>query len=289
MATITASDVVSDDDVRAIVDKIRNQKYQARRAFRRHDGTNLDSNTFNFPVSDNNLDGEAVEVGENSDYPRSSLSWSNVSAAYTKFGLELSISDEAVSDSAIDVVMNAQEDLVRAEENRMDTVAFGVLSGNTNADGPIDAGTDETFDYVDVVNARELAFNDELDLSELVLVISGLNISDFLNMTEFTQASELGDQVITQGVLPGGDLVGTDALLGTVADIPVYPSNSGAFTEGQAFLVDTSNFGWESVRWDQELLSYRDEEVDADVWKIRGRWDWVATQADANIEIDATP
>lgn len=285
---ITASDVVSDDDVRAVVDKIRNQKYQARRAFRNHDATDLDSNSFNFPVSDNDLDGEAVEVGESSDYPRSGLSWSEVSAAYTKYGLEITISDESVDDSAIDVVMNAQEDLIRAEESRVDTVAFGVLSGNTNSNGPIDAGTDSTFSYSDFVDAREQAFVDELDLGSLEIYAPGANMSDFLTMSEFTQASELGDMVIEQGILPGGNMVGEQALLGVLGDVPVYLSNSGAFTEGQAFMVDTSNFGWESTRWEQDVTQYREEEKDQDVWKIRGRWDWVATQPQANIEIDAT-
>jgi hypothetical protein len=285
---VRASDVVSDDDVRAIVDKIRNQKYQSRRAFRDHDATNLDSNSFNFPVSDNDLDGEAVEIGENSDYPRGNLTWSNVSAAYTKYGVEIVISDEAVSDSAIDVVMEAQEDLIRAEESRVDTVAHGVLSGNTNSSGPIDVNSNTTIEYADIVAAREQLFNDEMDLSQLVLVAHALDMSDFLEMTEFTQASDLGDQVVQQGVLPGGSLVGSDAFLGTVGDVPVYLSNSGAFTEGQAFMVDTSNFGWESTRWEQDVEQYREEEKDQDVWKIRGRWDWVATNSSANIEINVT-
>lgn len=285
---VRASDVVSDDDVRAIVDKIRNQKYQARRAFRNHDATALDSNSFNFPVSDNNLDGEAVEIEEGSDYPRGNLTWSNVQAAYTKYGVEITISDETVDDSAIDVSLNAQEDLVRAEENRMDTVAFGVLSGNTNSNGPIDENSNTTIEYVDIVAARERLFVDEMDLASLELYANGLDMSDFLNMDEFTQASELGDQVVTQGVLPGGNLMGEEAFIGTVGDVPVYLSNSGAFTEGQAFLVDTSSFGWESTRWEQDVEQYREEEKDQDVWKIRGRWDWVATNSSANIEINVT-
>lgn len=285
---ITASDVVSNDDVRSIVDKLRNQKYQARRAFRRHDGTSLNSNTFNFPVSDNDLDGEVAEVGESSTYPRGSLSWSEVSAVYTKYGVEIPISDEAVDDSAIDVVLNAQEDIIRAEENRMDTLAFNILSNNTNSNGPIDENSNTTIEWDDIVAAKERAFVDELDMGSLALIGSGLDMSDYLTMNEFTSASELGDQVIQQGVLPGGDLIGQEGLLGVAGDIPVYLSNAGTFTEGQAFLVDTNNFGWESVRWETEVKSYREEDKDQDVWKIRGRWDWVATDSSANIEINVT-
>jgi len=285
---VRAIDVVSDTDVRSIVDKIRNQKYQARRAFRDHDATNLNSNSFDFPVSDNDLDGEAVEIGENSQYPRGNLTWSEVSAAYVKYGVELTISDESVADSAIDVVMESQEDMIRAEESRMDQVAFGVLFGNTNSNGPIDAGTDDTFAYSDFVNAREQAFVDELDMGSLAVMAAGQNMSDFLTMDEFTQASELGDQVIEQGVLPGGNLVGQEALLGTLGDMPVYLSNSGAFTEGQAFVVDSTNFGWESTRDPVDVESYYEDDKDQTVYQISGRFDWVATNPAANIEVDAT-
>jgi hypothetical protein len=285
---VTATDVVSDDDVRAIVEKIRNQYYQARRAFRNHDATEIDSNSFDFPVSDNDFDGEAVEVPEGAQYPRASKSYSEVSAAYTKYGFEVPISDEAVSDGYIDVEMDVNEDMMRAEEKRMDAIAFGVLSGNTNSAGAIDANSNDNdrIEYDDIVAARQRAFVDELNLPDTILLASGMDMEDFLTMDEFTQASELGDQVITQGVLPGGDLVGTEALLGTVGDVPVYLSNSGAFSSGQAFMIDIEQFGWESTRWEMDVTSYREEEKDQDVYKIRGRWDWVATKPQANIEIN---
>jgi hypothetical protein len=284
---VRASDVVSDDDVRAIVEKIRNNYYQARRAFRDHDATDIDSNSFDFPVSDNDLDGEVVEVGENSDYPRANLSWSEVSAAYTKYGVELAISDEAVADSYIDVAMQAQEDMIRAEERRMETVAYGVLDGNTNSSvGDIDANSNnnDTMEEVDIESAREEYFNAELDFNEAILLAAGDNMSDFLNMDGFTQASELGDFVTRRGILPEGDL-DNQALLGVVHDIPVYLSNTGAFTEGDAFLVDTSAFGWESTRWDTEVSNRYDEDKDSTIYKIRARMDWVATQPEANIKI----
>lgn len=284
---VRASDVVSDDDVRAIVEKIRNNYYQARRAFRQHDATDINSNSFDFPVADNDLDGEAVEIAEGSDYPRANKTWSEVSAAYTKYGVEVPISDEAVDDGYIDVEMGVNEDMVRAEERRMEAVAYGVLDGNTNSTvGTIDANSNNnnTMEEADIESAREEYFNAELDLNEAVLLASGQNMTDFLNMSGFTQASELGDFVTRRGILPEGDLA-NQAFLGVVHDVPVYLSNTGEFTEGDAFLVDTSNFGWESIRWDTEVSNYREEEKDQDVWKIRGRWDWVATQPEANIKI----
>lgn len=284
---VTASDVVSDDDVRAIVDKIRNQYLQARRAFRDHDATNINSNSYEFPVADDSLDGEAVEVPEGSDFPRSGLNRSTVAAAYTKYGVEIPITDEAVSDSAIDIEMDANEELIRAEERRMDSIAFNVLSSNTNASGPIDANSNnnDEIEYADIVAAKQLAFTSELSNDNLVLLAAGSDMEDFLNMTEFTQASELGDSVIVQGRLPDGDIT-AEAFLGMVSGVPVYLSNTGAFTAGQAFLVDVSNFGWESTRWETEVVSYPEDSRQQTVWQISGRWDWVATNPEANVEIN---
>ena len=52
-------------------------------------------------------------------------------------------------------------------------------------------------------------------------------------------------------------------------------------------VVDTSRFGYESTRWDREIRQYRDEEADADVWKLRGRNGWVAFDPSPNVKIEA--
>ncbi|MFC7202868.1 hypothetical protein ACFQJC_05025 [Haloferax namakaokahaiae] len=285
----TASEIIDDDDVRAIVDKIRNKKYQNRRAFRQYDATNNDSNSVTFPVSDGDFDGDVAEVPPGSEYPRSTKSYSKVSAVHTKYGLEIAIPDEDVEDSVIPITMDQEEDLIRAEETRVDGIAYGVLSGNTNSAGPIDANSNSNgvIEYADVVAARQRAFLDELDLGELMLISGGMNMQDFLNMDEFTQASELGDQVIQQGILPGGNMVGQQAFLGTVSDIPVYLSNTGDYSDGEAYLVDPTNFGWESTRRAVDVTQYREEKQEQDVWQIDQRVDFVATQATANIGIQS--
>jgi len=202
----TASDVISEDDVRAVVDKIRNQKYQNRMAFREYDATDNDSNKVSFPVSDENFDGEVAEVPPGAEYPRSSKDYDEVDAVHTKYGFEVAIEDEKVQDNVIDIVLDQEEDMIRAEESRVDAVAFNVLSSNAVTPGIGDG--DGTIVYSDVQQARQQAFLNELNMGSLMLLTGGQNMTDFTNMDEFTQASELGDQVIEQGVLPGGDLVG---------------------------------------------------------------------------------
>jgi len=284
---ITASDVIQDDDVRAVVEKLRNQYLQVRRAFRNHDGTDLDSNSFEFPVSDSSFDGEVVEVGEGEDYPRTDKSHSTVQAAYKKYGVELTVTDEAVQDSAVDVEMDGEEDLVRAEERRMETVAYNVLDGNTNSAGPFDAGNAaaNVIEQADLELAKEQALSDELSVGELVVIGSADDYSDYISMNGFTRASELGDSVARTGVLPEGDL--SEGFMGVALDMPVYLENVGNISGGDAYVVDMSNFGWESTRDDMDVLSYREEQKDQTVYKVSGRWDWVATDATANIKIDS--
>jgi hypothetical protein len=282
-----ASDIISDDDVRSIVEKIRNKKYQNRRAFRDYDATNNDSNSVEFPISDGNFDGEVSEIPAGSEYPRATKDYGTVQVAHTKYGVEIVIPDEDVEDNVIDITMDQEQDMVRAEETRLDSIAYNVLSGNTNSAGAIDASGDGsgTFEYGDIVKARQRAFQEELDPDELRLITGGLNMSDFLQMNEFTQASELGDQVIEQGVLPGGNLVGSQAFLGTVGDIPVFLTNTTDYSAGEGYLVDPTNFGWESTRRAQDITQYRDESIEADVWQIDERVGFAATQPTANIAI----
>jgi len=280
----TASDVISDHDVRAVVDQIRNQKYQNRMAFRGYDATDNDSNRVSFPVDNGDFDGEAVEIPEGSEYPRANKEYDEVDAVHTKYGFEIVIPDEKVEDNVIDIVMDQEEDMVRAEEKRIDAIAYNVLSSNASSPGIGDSNGDIV--YLDVQEARQQAFLNELDMGSLMMLTGGQNMTDFTNMDEFTQASELGDQVIQQGVLPGGDLVGEQALLGVVSDVPVYLSNTGNYGDGEAYLVDSDNFGWESTRRGMDVTQYREDDKEQDVWQIDGRWDWVATNTEAAIEID---
>jgi hypothetical protein len=283
----TASDIISDDDVRAIVEKIRNKKFQARTVFRDYDATDNDSNSVEFPVSDDDFGGDVAQIPPGGEFPRATKSYDKVQAAHTKYGVEIAIPDEDVEDNVIDLTLDQEEDLVRAEESRMEALAYNVLSSNTNSAGAIDAGNASAgvWEYEDITLARQQAFQDELSLGDLRLVAGAQDMNDFLTMDKFTQASELGDQVLEQGVLPGGSLVGDEAFIGVAGDVPVYLSNTGDFSDGEGYLVDTTNFGWESTRRAMDVTQYREESNEQDVWQIDARVDFVATQPTANIEI----
>ncbi len=134
----STSDIITDDDVRSMAELVRSKKYQFRRFFRSHDATNLNSNSFTFPQLDIDLDPEEIaEIPEGSEYPRADFDYGSIQAAYSKYGVELTISDEAVEDSYLDVEMDGNRQMAEAEEERMDTIAFNILNNNLSSDGPL--------------------------------------------------------------------------------------------------------------------------------------------------------
>jgi len=281
----TASDIIDDVDVRAIVEKIRNKKYQNRRAFRPYDATGNNSNSVEFPVSDGDFDGDMAEVPPGSEYPRATKDYDSVSAAHTKYGFEVAIPDEDVEDNVIDITMDTEEDMIRSEETRMDGIAYNILSSNTG--NTVSGSSTSTWEYEDFTAAYRQALQNELDLAEVEVYVGASAVDEILAIDKFTQASELGDQVIEQGVLPGENMVGDQAFIGTVLNMPIYASNTGDYGSYEGYLVDTSNFGWESTRRDLDVTVYREEDKEQDVFQIDERVDFLATKSSAALEIDA--
>lgn len=281
MAT-TASDVVSVAAVRRVLEEQLTKTYQFRRAFRNHDATDISDGTFSFPNRTIELDRDDVKVvEEGASYPRAGTEYGKTTVVYDKRGFELMITDEAVSDGIVDVEMDGQTQELNAWQGSQDFLAFQILNNNLNATTIGDSNG--TLVYQDLVDARTALFGDEYDLSELVGLVGADGMGQLMTMSEFTQASEMGDFVIENGLLPSGDV--GPMFLGEGAGIPWYATNTGDLAAGEAFVVDSSRYGYESTRWEREIRQYRNEDIDADVWKIRGRNAFVSTDPSAAIKI----
>ena len=266
--TVTATDVVSDDDVRAILEERTQEMSQFRRAYRDHDATGIDSGSFEFPEATDRLRGEMDEVGEQANYPRSGLNYNGVQANYIKDGFEVAISDEAVDDSAFDVVMDVMEEMGVAAESRLDALAFTGLNNNQNPDTIGQDGTDLNYDAI--VGAYTDLVEDEYRPAQFEVYASADGWGDLATDSQFTQATAQGEATIRDGTL--------DSSLG----VPIYITNTGELGDDEAFMVDTSKFGYESTRWEQEVTNYREESEDQDVFKIRHRKDFVVMDGNAN-------
>jgi len=268
---ITATDVVSDDDARAILEERTQEMYQFRRALRDHDATGINSGTFTFPQADDNLRDDMDQVGEEANYPRSGLNYSGIDAQYIKDGFEVAISDEAVADSAFDIVMDAMEEMAVAAESRLDGRAFTLLDNNNNA---TTIGTDGTdLNYSAITSAYTTLVDDEFTPSGFELYVGPDGFDDLANDSNFNRATDQGDALARQG------------MLGETFGVPVVMTNTGDLEDDEAYMVDTEMYGYESTRWEQEVTNYRNEEQDQDVFKIRNRKDFVTMKSDAAIFI----
>jgi len=273
---ITAADVISNTDVRAVLEERTQEMYQFRRAYRDHDATGINDSSFNFPQADDDVRDAMDEIGEEASYPRGELNYSNVTANYTKDGFEIAVSDEAISDNVFDLVIDVTEEMAVAAESELDSRAWSLMDpndgNNLNSDSPI--GTDGTdLNYAAVVDAYTTLLDDEFRPNDFELFVSADAFGDLAKDDNFTHATDQGDQVVRQGTLQVG------------FGVPIIPTNTGDLGDDEANLVDTGLYGYESTRWNREVTNYREEKHDRDVFKIRHRKDFVVLKSDAALHI----
>jgi len=269
--SIKAIDVISDDDVRAVLEERTDPMYQFRRAYKDHDATGIDSGSFEFPQAVDNLRGEMSEVGESSNYPESGLNYEGITADYQKDGFIVRVSDEAVDDSAFDVIMDSMEEMAQAAESRLDGLAYTGLANNQNSEV---IGSDNTdLNYAATVGGYTQLIEDEFVPENFEMYVSTDGWGDLATDSQFTQATAQGEATVRNGTL--------DSSLG----VPIYATNTGDLGDDEAFMVDTNYFGYESTRWDREVDSEYDFDNDETKYKVRHRKDFVVMKPSANIKI----
>lgn len=272
--TVTASDIITAREVEAVLEERTRAMFQFRRAFRNDDATNIDSDTKTFPRASNTLEDDMSEVGEESDYPRSAVEHEGVDANYTKDGFEVAISDEAADDSVVDVLLDITEEMANAAEAYLDHQAYAVLNANNNATTIGDGNTTTDLNYNAVVDSYVEMVNQRFSPADFELYADPYGFGSLAKDDNFNRATEEGDALAREGQL--GTVFGTNIAL----------TNTGDLAAQEAFLVDTSLYGYESTRWNRETTEYREEGKDRDVFKTRIRNDHVATNADAALFID---
>lgn len=269
-----STEVITGEAVQALAENQLDVQRRFRRAFRAHDATDANSNSYNLPGTSGDFEDELVEVPEGSEYPRAGLTYGDNQAVYSKYGFEAPVTDEAMDDAATDIEADIIEQMAREEARRVDAIAFGILNNNLNAAGPVGDGTGD-MTWAEIVDARQQLFADGMTPDGMELYLSPDAAGDVLvdfQGAQFVPAGQLGNNV-------------ANGQLGNLAGIPVFETNTGDLGAGEGILVDTNRYGWESTRWDTEVSDYREEKNDQTVYKVRNRKDWVATTPSAGIRI----
>lgn len=281
MPSITATDIIQDTDVESVLEERTQEMYQFRRAYREHNATGINSGSFTFPQAENNVRDAMDEVAEDTDYPRTKLTYEGIDASYTKDGFIIEVSDEAVDDSAFDVIMDVTEEMAIGAESRLDSLAWFNMDPNggdqNNTNGPIGGDTGDV-DYSAIVDAYSVLIGDEFRPRDFELFVGAGETSSAFNSLakddNFTHATEQGDSVVVQGELTMG------------FGVPVIPTNTGDLGDNEAMMVDTGLYGYESTRWDREVSTDRDFDADADLYKVRHRKDFVTMKPGAALFIN---
>lgn len=265
---ITTQDVVTEESVMAMVQAQTEANYGFRRFFRDHNG-DAAGPSMKFPLTKEDFDGAMEEVEQGTEYPKYEKEYGDVEAVYTKYGFEVDISDEALEDGILDLRMDQTRDMIREEARRLNSIAAGVVSGNLGAT------------YGD--NAGSLTFNEVVDSRAKMMKYDDTESEagytpDLLLVEPLGAASILKDDAFKLRDTPVGDRVVLDGFIGSVAGMDIFEDNSGQIGDYNAYMADTSRYGYESAKYRGDVSSRREENQDKTVYKLKDRLDWVSTQ-----------
>lgn len=244
--------------------------YQFREAFRDFDASDQDAEELKFPVPEDDLEGHVVEVDEGADYPRSELNYGEASAVRSKYGFEVTITDEAVRFGRVEVEAEAQAEMGRAQLKNIDRRAFELLDANNNS--TVVGNDGEDLDFEAVVEAYEVLNAGEYNPEEMAMFVGTDGLRDLSLDDSFNRATEFGDELVSDR---------GPEVFGEIYGVPVLRTNTGDFGDDEAFLVDKSKYGryaeWEPM----DVTTYREDSNDQTVYKLRGHNGFAVTDEDA--------
>jgi len=269
--TLTSSEVISQEAVRAEVLEAVEEDLVFRQAFDEYDATDINSDAVQIPVADDTVP-ETSTVSEGSEVSsREEELTSKITVNTSKYMAEAAITREAIEDSILGEIERQVDAHQESLMDALDGAAYDELNNGITRSDVGDAGG--TMDYPTVIDAMTELEGDgyEPDL----LIVSAQSKGDLMKDDQFTRASDMGDEVVFNGVF------------GEVAGIPVAVSNVGDLGAGEGFMVDTDHFGVEVVRSDVATREYEEESKDQLVVQIRTRRGFKALRGDAAAKITA--
>jgi len=274
---LTTEDVVTEESVQAMVQAQTEANYGFRQLFRNHNGSNAGP-SMKFPVTKEDFDGAFHEIEPGAEYPKFDKEYGEAEAVYTKRGFEVDISDEAMEDGVLDLRLDQTRDMLAEEARWLNSLAAGIVE---NTRSPTTYGNnDDTLTFNEVVDARAkmVKFDPEGDddgYTPDMLLVDPLGAADIIKDDAFKlRDTPVGDRAVLEG------------FVGSVAGMDIFEDNSGALGDYNAFMADTTRYGYESAKYRGDVSSRREESNDKTVFKIRDRLDWVATNPNAVAKIE---
>lgn len=272
---IKISDVLTQEVVRDRLEDVAQETLQFRRAFKDLPAMDITDSSIEVPKPDDTIGKpEAIRPGQ--EFPRDEEDYSKVTINFTKYGFEVPIEREAQQDAMFDIAADQIERQGRQMAEKLNDVAFTELNGNLNTDSPAGGLSDaSSLGFNDLVDGRRILREDGYNPDFIIVNTQGE--ADLLNSTEFQRATAHGDRTIEQGQL------------GTILNMPVFSENSGnmASGDGEAYMVDTSFYGYEATKEPIMTEEYDDPSRQTDVMQIWTRKGFKAIDSGAAIKVES--
>lgn len=262
------TDIIDQEAVREQVYAITEENLVFRQAFRQISTSGVSNDTIKVTVPNDEL-AEPDVIAEGGEYPYDEEGYSQVEIGREKVGQVIPVHDEAQMDSVFDVVADLTERQARKMAEALDKKAFAELDGNVGSTVGDDGGT---LAWSEIVTGRRNLQSG--GYSPDLLILDPYAWEDLLNDSEFNRATSLGDDMATTGDLP------------RVAGLqPVVSNVSGTIAQHDAYLVDTTMYGYEADWSAVETDTFRDDYHDTDMLKIRTFRGWKAVDPQAAVKV----
>jgi len=274
MVNVTTSDILTEERIRRVVEDETQEVLVWNEAFREINmPEDWSSDTMEILI-DVGIMGEPERIQEGSEFPRAEENYDTIPITVKKYGMEVSVAWESTLFSVFDIVAQQIEKKSRRMAEKLNRLAFEVISdpNNLHPNGPVTGSG--SIDYPTITDARKELLDDQKDPDMLIVNTAGEN--QLLNSEAFQRATELGDETVLDGAI------------GRIAGIDVMVDNSGLLdpSTGQGIMVDSDDYGYEVIKQEVATEEYEAPERQADIFQIYTMREWEAIKPEAAIKVE---
>jgi hypothetical protein len=271
--------VISEESVRATVDRVAQQNTVFRNAFQDIAVPDRTGSTYDIPVSEDVL-GEPTsrEPGASIDFGREEYRAETIEREEYANGSR--ITEEAIEDTSFNLVDDTITSHAEKMAEKLDAEAFEVLKTAADASAPNDdislpAGSD---------NGDELVYEDIVDAEKVLESREGGYRADLVFVGTEAKAGIKKDLADRETGLGDSTYSGA-GIVANYNGLDVVYSDNNLLTANDAILVDSERFGYEG-EWMGVSTDTKDD-FDTKAIKLTSRWKggWVATQPRAAIRV----
>lgn len=264
------ADAITEEAVRNRVEEVVQENLQYRQAFRQVQVPDGVGETWKIPQPDDVI-ANPTTIPPGSDYPSTEEDYSKVSIDREKIGMRMDFLDEALMDNtSFDVMADQVDRAGRQMREELDSTAFTELDNNLNTNSAV-GDNGGTLAFGECTTALRTLRDD--GYSPDLWVLDAHAEEDLLADSNFNRATEQGDAVVQEGQI--GRMLGANVVV----------ENTGDAADHDAYLIDTSFYGYEAVWAGIETESDRDFDSDTEKRKLRTFRAWKAIDQEAAIKV----